>query len=646
MYLRSITICLLLTCVTWPAAVMADVRLPRLVDSGMVLQRDAQLNLWGWADPGEQVIVEFRDAKKSTSAGQDGRWHVQLPAMPAGGPDTLTVKGNNTITLQDVLVGDVWLASGQSNMELTLKRAEPHYPELVPSINNREIRQFDVPDRYNFKKPEQDLAGGQWVPATQEHIRNFSAVGYFFAAEIHETEGVPVGIINASLGGSPVEAWMSEDSLKKFPKPYAEGKRFRDDQLIEEITQADQKRSNAWYSELHERDKGFDNGKYLWAAPELNTSDWKTMQVPGYWPESEDGPVNGVFWFRKTINVPEKLAKQDALLIMGRIVDADEVFVNGTKVGNTTYQYPPRRYPVPADVLKPGENVITVRVTSQRGRGGFVLDKDYVLQFDDRTIDLTGDWLYKRGVSMPPAPPQTFIRWKPMGLYNGMIAPLTNYPIKGVIWFQGESNTGDPSTYRERFGAMIADWRNQWNQNGFPFLYVQLANFLPPEDPRPHGGGWPRLREAQLQTLEVPNTAMAVAIDAGEWNDIHPLDKKTVGQRLAAAAKHLAYGEDNIYSGPVFKSGKVKGKKVVLEFDHVGSGLMAKGGPLREFMIAGADGEFHEAKAEIRGDKIVVWSKKVNKPKAVRYAWSSNPEDANLYNKEGFPASPFRTDDW
>jgi sialate O-acetylesterase len=627
-----------------PLMASADIRLPKLVSSGMVLQRDAEVKIWGWADPGEKVSLAFDKKTFSATADAQGRWSLVLPPTPAGGPHKLTLTGKNTLELEDVLFGDVWLASGQSNMELTLERVEPFFEDMVSNISNRQIRQFEVPDRFDFKKPHEDLEGGKWVPADQENIRNFSAVGYFFAEDIHNSEKVPVGIINAALGGSPVEAWMSEETLKQFPEPYAEALRFRDDKLIEQITQADQKRMDAWFNELNQKDAGFKQGKYLWAAPTLDTTGWQIFLLPGFWPSDRGTPINGVFWFRNKVEVPAALAGKEALLLMGNIVDADQVFVNGTQVGSTGYMYPPRRYQVPAGLLKAGTNVITVRVISQTGRGGFVPEKPYGLQFADRMLDLRGNWLYRLGASMPPLAPQTFIRWKPMGLYNGSIAPLLNTRIKGVIWYQGESNAGNP-TYKERFPALIQDWRKQWGQGDFPFLYVQLANYLPPDAPA-NDTGWALTREIQLQTLKVPNTAMAVTVDVGEWNDIHPLDKKTVGERLAAAALNLAYGKKNVYSGPLFKSAEVKGDKMVLTFDHVGSGLVAADGRLGGFTIAGEDRRFRSARVKIEKNTLVVWHESIPAPKAVRYAWANNPDEISLYNEEGFPASPFRTDNW
>ena len=371
------------------------------------------------------------------------------------------------------------------------------------------------------------------------------------------------------------------------------------------------------------------------------------MRIPGYWANESLGLVNGVVWFRKEITIPASMAGKQAQLDLGRIVDADSTFINGIFVGTTSYQYPPRRYTISPTVLKEGKNVIVVRVINERGRGGFVEDKPYELIVGSERIDLRGDWQYQLGAKMEPLQGETFIRWKPLGLFNAMISPLLNYQIKGVIWYQGEANVYRPMEYQQLFPALITDWRKHWNQDEFPFLFVQLPNFMPAK-PEPSESNWALLRESQLKTLSLPNTAMAVAIDIGEWNDIHPLKKKEVGKRLALAAQKVAYADDQVvFSGPIYESMKIDGNKIILSFTNIGSGLMAKGsGAPKGFAICGADRKFIWAQAKIERDKIVVWNDTISQPVAVRYAWADNPESANLFNAEGLPASPFRTDEF
>lgn len=622
----------------------SEIRLPKLISDGMVLQREADIKIWGWASPGEEVSLFFLDQEFSTKTDASGNWEIHLSDLQPGSGFQMKFVGENTITLKDIYIGDVWVCSGQSNMETTMERVSPLYPAELANCENPNIRQFYVPRTFNFKQPQNDLRGGQWLGAHPKNIAQFSAVAYFFALELYEKNKIPIGLINSALGGSPAEAWMSEEALKAFPNYYKEAIKFKDDQLIKRIQEEDNERIGNWYRELNAQDKGYQNGH--WKSPDTPTDDWATMNIPGYWADGPLGKTNGTVWFRKEVQVPRSMTGKEVKLLLGRIVDADSAFVNGTFVGNVTYQYPPRRYTIPADVLKEGTNSIVIRVVNNGGRGGFVHDKPYYMKADSDTIDLKGPWQYKQGAKSEPLKGQTFIRWKPLGLYNAMIAPLTNYQIKGVIWYQGESNTRNPIEYDQLFPALIRNWRQQWKQGDFPFLFVQLPNFMEASD-LPSESNWARLREAQFKALSETNTAMAVIIDVGEWNDIHPLNKKDVGKRLALGAQKLAYGKKDItYSGPVYKSMQIRKNKIVLSFDHIGNGLVSRDGKLREFAIAGVDKQFVWAKARIKGSKIIVRNKKVKNPVAVRYAWAHNPQGANLYNEEGLPASPFRTDDW
>ena len=621
------------------SSVLGQVRLPRLISDGAILQRETPLTLWGWAAPGEKVTLSFNQKQYSATADKEGRWAIQLPPQKAGGPHQLAFTASNIVTVRDVLFGDVWLCSGQSNMELTLERVRYKYPQEVAAANNASIRQFEVPDRYNFQQKEEDLPAGQWLTATPNHILRFSAVGYFFADELYRTYKVPIGLINAALGGSPAEAWISEEALKAFPAHYNEAQKFKDPNHITQLEAKDRSAQGAWSSRLSQADEGAKGG---WASPTLDDGQWSQTSIPGYWQAGELKGVNGVVWFRKDVTLTKEQAEQGDVIQLGRIVDADSVYINGRFVGTTSYQYPPRRYTVPAGVLKEGKNVLAVRVISNGGTGGFVPDKPYELQVGKDVIDLKGPWKYRIGARMEPMPGQTFVRWKPTGLFNAMIAPVTNYAIKGVTWYQGESNAGNPAEYAALMKTLITDWRTHWGGKSLPFLLVQLPNFMEPRS-QPGESNWAALRQAQLQTLAVPNTALAVTIDLGEWNDIHPLTKLDVGKRLALQAKRLVYGDKKVVaSGPMYQSVERSGSKMILSFTHTGSGLVARGGgELKEFAIAGADRKFVWAKAQILGNKVVVWSDAVPQPVAVRYAWADNPSGANLYNKEGLPAAPF-----
>lgn len=620
-------------------SVNADVLLPKLISDGMVLQRDAKVNVWGWADPNEKVTVSIDGKMYSTKADASGNWLLKLKKHKAGGPYTMLIEGKNKIEINNVVFGDVWLCSGQSNMELPMRRVKPLYEAEMAEASNPMIRCFAVPQKYNFKAPQENYQGNpSWKEVNAETVLSYSAVAYFFATEINHVKKVPVGLINASLGGSPVQAWMSEDALRAFPAHLEEGYRWRNDQLITDTETFERQRANEWYQLSTHNDIG-QVGNFK--NPDTDDSQWTDFKVPGYWSKSGKAE-NGVFWFRREIQISASEAGKPAFLNMGRIVDADSVFVNGHFVGNVTYQYPPRWYNVPADVLVEGRNVLVVRVVNNSGSGGFVPDKPYVLALPNRNISLEGTWKMKKGCEMPPLPGETFVRWKPMGLFNGMIAPMLNFNIKGAIWYQGESNTSNPAEYAKMFPAMIRNWRSQFRQGDFPFLFVQLANFMEAKT-QPVESNWAETREAQEAALALKNTAMAVTIDIGEWNDIHPLNKKDVGVRLALAARKVAYGESKIQSaGPVFKSLKVKGNKLIISFKNAEAGLKSDGEELHEFAVAGADAKFVWAKARIEGNKVIVSALQVQNPVYVRYAWADNPHRANLRNTEGLPAAPFR----
>jgi len=629
-----------------PGTAFCKVRLPRLISDGMVLQRDANVKIWGWATPDEKITVYFNDKKYSTTTGKCGKWVITLFPMETGGPYNMEINASNKIRIKDILIGDVWVCSGQSNMVIPMYRVEDLYGDEIANAENPFIRHFFVPERYDFNVPKKDLESGEWKLVNPENILKFTATGYFFAKTLYEKYQVPIGLINASVGGTPIDAWLSEDALKEFPASLEVAHKFRDSAYVNKIIREDKTRNNKWYNKLKQLDRGFANPEKTWFDPTYDASEWHTMQLPAYWEDEGLEDVDGVVWFRKEVDVPASMTGKPARLFMGRIVDSDSVYINGKFIGTISYQYPPRKYDVPKDLLKAGKNIIVVRIVNNIGKGGFVKDKPYKLIAGEETIDLKGQWKYKLGVEMEPLQGTNFVQYKPLGLYNGMIAPLLNYKIKGVIWYQGESDTYRPFEYKKLFPALINDWRQKWNQGDFPFLFVQLQNFMEAKD-EPLESNWAGLREAQLKTLSVSNTGMAVAIDIGEWNDIHPLNKEDVGKRLALAAQKVAYGdEDVIYSGPIYKCMKIKGNKIIVTFTNTGGGLIVKGGgKLKYFAICGPDRKFIWANAKIEDNKVIVWNDNIGSPVAVRYAWADNPEGANLYNKEGLPASPFRTDD-
>lgn len=630
------------------SSVFADVFLPRLISDGLVLQRDANNTLWGWANNGETVNIKL-DGKPLGSANTEaGTWRFSLAPQKAGGPHTLEFQGENVVTLKNVYFGDVWIASGQSNMENPLHRLRFKFPDEIPQANNPEIRMFRVPKQYEFRKPKKDFPGGSWLAVTPETAGNMSAVAWFFAKNIYKQYKVPIGIIDNSYGGSAAESWMSEEALAAYPHYLKIARSYQDNNYLQSLIDEDARASSNWYNFANGNDAGM-NSAVKWFDRNLSTSDWSTINVPSYWQDEGLGPMNGIVWFRKEIILPQSFSSMPGMLELGAIVDADTAWINGIKVGETGYKYPPRRYEFNPGTLRPGKNVITVRVTNSADKGGFVPDKPYVLRVGETNFNLAGDWQYKIGMKANPLPPAKFQQWKqPLGFYNAMLAPIFNTTIKGVLWYQGETNADRHEEYKTLFPAMIRNWREQFNQGDFPFIFVQLPRFMEASS-EPGEAEWADMRAAQSVALNEPNTAMTVVIDTGEWNDIHPLDKKTVGERLALTTRKLVYGESNLVaSGPTYQSMKVKGEKVQLFFDNMGSGLTVKDSPKDDspkgFAIAGEDGKFYWANTKLKKKYLEVWSDKVAVPKKIRYAWANNPVEANFFNKEGLPAAPFEVE--
>lgn len=637
----------LLLCL-YSAALTATVQLPSVYGSGMVLQRDAEIRIHGWAAPGERVTVTLRNHQARTVTDKNGNWTVTLPPEPAGGPYEMVVKGTNTLRLDNILIGDVWFCSGQSNMVLPLDRVREKYPEVLGSEGIPQIRNFTVPVASDVTRPHAELPAVVWIEATKDHLPEIGAVAWFFAEKLYQQVHVPIGIINASVGGTPIRAWISGNSLEVFPEFAERMKQFGDTAWLRRQLQPAPKLPGEVNGTVPDTVYGSDaglQGPLPWYDPTYVADDWERFWLPGYWNDQGVSNLHGVVWFRKDIRIPETMAGKAAKLYMGRIVDADQVYVNGIQVGAVTYQYPPRRYTVPEGLLKSGRNTIVVRVTNYAGKGGFVADKPYYLKAGTDSIDLRGDWRYKVGAVYRPVPSATSTlvqQNEPAGLFNTMVAPLAGFPMKGFVWYQGETDAGHPAGYGALLQALIRDWRTQWKQGELPFLYVQLAGFM--EDSYlPVESQWAEIRQAQLEALSVPQTAMAVALDAGEWNDVHPLHKKVVGERLSLAARKLAYGEDHlIFSGPLPLEAAMEDGHIVCSFMHAGSGLITRNDTLLQgFAVAGADRRFVWAHAVIDDDQVVVSTGEISDPVYVRYAWADNPVRANLYNREGLPASPF-----
>jgi sialate O-acetylesterase len=626
------------------STVHADVVPNPLFTDNAVLQQGMKVPIWGTADPGERVTVEIAGQTVSTTASAAGEWIVHLAPLKAGGPHTLTISGKNKIILTNILIGEVWLCGGQSNMERQLglrwgQQPITDWKQEVAAANYPEIRHFGVAQTTAFAPAR--TVKGSWIVCSPETVADFTAIGYFFGRDLYQARHVPIGLIHSSWGGTPAEAWTSKATLSAMPDwkdALAQLELFANDPV--RAQRETQKQLDAWYQA---KDPG-SMANPPWSTTDLDTGSWKTMTLPTYWENAGYPDFDGIFWFRRTVDLPEIGTNSDFELHLGAVDDIDTTWVNGVQVGAIIGWSVPRVYPVPAGVLKPGLNVIVARVLDTGGNGGLWGGADPMrldIRSDGKTnsIPLTGVWLCKQSVSLTNVgwPPADYSKNPsvPSVLHNGMIAPLEPYAIQGVIWYQGEANVGREQQYQTLFPAMIADWRRAWGEGDFPFLFVQIA---------PYRGNTPELREAQLLSWQsTTNTAMAVTMDCGNANDIHPAHKQPVGARLALAARALAYGEHIEYSGPVFEAMKIDGAKAVLRFTHLDGGLMAKDGPLKGFTIAGADKVFHQAQAEIHDGTVVVSSTAVSQPVAVRYGWANVPE-GNLFNRAGLPASPFRTD--
>jgi sialate O-acetylesterase len=624
----------------------ANVQLPRIFGDHMVLQREKPIIIWGWAGPKEKISVQFNGQSKSTTTGKNGEWRITLSPQVAGGPFQLVVKGKNTITLTDILIGDVWVCSGQSNMEWTLANTL-NSTEEIRRAQFPTIRHIKIPNTV-ASEPQTDIKGGEWKICNPHNAADFTAVGYFFARELTKNINVPIGLINTTWGGTHSETWTSR-------KAFEESDEFKD--MIKGLPNmnldslAKQKESET-IARLEKLQGGLPKNQAeidSWKTIDFNDAQWRKLKIPGHWEGQELGEFDGTVWIRKIITLTAEDASKPAVLDLGMIDDSDETYVNGTKVGWMNQKWNEKRsYPIPSGLLKAGKNVIAVRIEDTGGGGGVYGEPSMVnLRLGNTNMSLTGAWNYHVESALRGAGsvgPNSY----PTLLFNAMLNPLLSLGIKGVIWYQGESNAGRAYQYRKAFPLMIADWRKHFNQGDFPFYFVQLASYNSANGNSENGSGWAELREAQAMTLALPNTGMAVTTDIGDPGDIHPRNKQDVGKRLAALALSRTYGKNILDNGPVYKSMEVNDGKAILTFENIGSGFMVKDryGYIRGFEIAGSDKKFHYAKAQIEGNKIVVYHEDVKNPEAVRYGWADDASDCNLYNVEGFPAPPFRTDTW
>jgi len=621
------------------ASAEAKVKLPSVFSDGMVLQRERPVKIWGTADPDEDIVVTFKKKEYTVKAGIDGKWIATLPAMKAGGPFELVV---NDVVVKDILVGDVWLCSGQSNMELQVSRVADMFGKETTTYENPLIRYVKTPYGNDLHGPKDDIIQMNWTAITKESAPSIAALPYFFAIEMYNETKVPVGIINSSWGGSSIEAWMSEDALQAFPKNLRERDIFNSDEYKALANKAGDLLSHFWNVSLYKGDEGL-HAPVKWYEPQLDDSDWDIVDVFSSQLGSKNGfPVGGSHWFRQTIRLMPGQAGKDAILRLGCLVNADSVYVNGIFVGTTSYQYPPRIYKVPGTILKAGNNVVTIRLITNGGSPAFVRDKPYCLAIGGDTVRFERQWKYKLGCDMPVASGGASFQNIPTGMYNSMISPLRNLSFKGVLWYQGETNTSRSYEYEALLTTMIRDWREKLADEKLPFFIMQLPNFMQTHQ-EPVESSWASLREAQRQaTLKCPGTHLIVSIDLGEYNDIHPLNKKELARRTALQVKKQVYGhKDTVHSGPLYAGASVEKGKVTLSFEKGTDDLMPVA-TLEGFALAGADGHYRWADAAIEGEQVVVQCKDIPRPVKIRYAWDDNPQKANLKNKAGLPASPFQ----
>jgi sialate O-acetylesterase len=627
---------------------VAPFHLPALFTDHMVLQRGKPISIWGWDEPGKEVEIRFGKSVTKTITGSDGKFLAKLPKMREGGPYTLTVAGSQTREIQDILIGEVWVCSGQSNMEWvvynTLDRLQAQ-SEADPNI-----RMFTVQKRIS-QTPEMDV-NGSWVISSSNTVDNFSAVGYAFAKKIYRELKVPIGMIHTSWGGTPAEAWMSDTYIARseITKPIADRAQATRSQV--QVSAKDYERlMSEWERKAYPA--YFDESVMDWTSSSFDDSSWESVEMPHKFPDNFDGE----YFYRRTVNLTADQAKNSSILSLGPIDDVDLTYINGVKVGSTTMTVPnfwsvPRNYTVPAGVLKEGVNVVAVRAYDHQAGGGFFGSKDAIRLGN---VDIAGSWKAKQGaIHVAPDPKKVGAQPSmnsgtnspnfPATLYNGMLAPLAPYSIRGAIWYQGESNAGRAVQYTDLLSNMIANWRDDFKQGNFPFYIAQLANYMNPSTTQ-YDSAWAELRDAQDKVGQMKNCGTATIIDIGEVNDIHPRNKRDVGERLARIALKKDYRKNLEWQGPRFQKASTAGNEITVQLSHANGLITTDGKPARGFAICGSDKKWQWANAVILGNRVTLSHPDIPSPIAVRYAWQDNPL-VNLVNSDGLPAMPFRTDSY
>ena len=648
--------CICMAVALWgcTGVLQAKVVLPSVFTDNMVLQQKTDITFYGDATKNKQLTVKtgWNGKEYHTEADGQGKWSLKIPTPAAGGPYEITFSDGKKLQLKNVMIGEVWFCSGQSNMEMPVAGwgKVMNYEQEIAEAAYPAIRLFQVKKNTSLaplKEVESTLGG--WQECSSATVPEFSALAYFYARALWKELNVPIGVIDCTWGGTPAEAWMNHETLRQVM-----GFREEMDKLERlgfdpnRMEQAYSEERAHWQSLFTEKDKGMENGKLCWTAPSLSEEDWQTISLPGYWEGKRLKDFDGIIWFRRSLEIPAEWAGKPLTLRLGMIDDEDITYFNGVEIARGAGYMTPRTYTIPAKLVKAGKAVLAVRVSDFGGEGGIHgKAEDLYVEADGKRISLAGDWKYRIGLSLtgfPPAPVSPVQSSSyPTVLFNAMVKPWTAFPIKGVIWYQGEANVGRSEQYGDLFPALITDWRRQWRSD-FPFYFVQLANFMESKKIQPDSE-WAALREAQTKALKLDQVGMAVTIDIGLADDIHPKNKQEVGRRLALLALAGSYGKNVSSSAPVFQNYIIKGDKMELDFGQKQDGFKIKDTTLKGFTIAGPDRVFYSAEAMVQNGKIIVSSPKVSVPLAARYGWADNP-DCNLYGENGLPVAPFRTDCW
>jgi len=648
--------CICMAVALWgcTGVLQAKVVLPSVFTDNMVLQQKTDITFYGDATKNKQLTVKtgWNGKEYHTEADGQGKWSLKIPTPAAGGPYEITFSDGKKLQLKNVMIGEVWFCSGQSNMEMPVAGwgKVMNYEQEIAEAAYPAIRLFQVKKNTSLaplKEVESTLGG--WQECSSATVPEFSALAYFYARALWKELNVPIGVIDCTWGGTPAEAWMNHETLRQVM-----GFREEMDKLERlgfdpnRMEQAYSEERAHWQSLFTEKDKGMENGKLCWTAPSLSEEDWQTISLPGYWEGKGLKDFDGIIWFRRSLEIPAEWAGKPLTLRLGMIDDEDITYFNGVEIARGAGYMTPRTYTIPAKLVKAGKAVLAVRVSDFGGEGGIHgKAEELYVEADGKRISLAGDWKYRIGLSLkgfPPAPVSPIQSSSyPTVLFNAMVKPWTAFPIKGVIWYQGEANVGRSEQYGDLFPALITDWRRQWRSD-FPFYFVQLANFMESKKIQPNSE-WAALREAQTKALKLDQVGMAVTIDIGLADDIHPKNKQEVGRRLALLALAGSYGKNVSSSAPVFQNYIIKGDKMELDFGQKQDGFKIKDTTLKGFTIAGPDRVFYSAEAMVQNGKIIVSSPKVSVPLAARYGWADNP-DCNLYGENGLPVAPFRTDCW